>query len=387
MLKTIYMNTTLFLQSNVPDPYAIYKSMLEKNPVFWDENSKTWAVYSYEYCVEILKNPHALIPAINLNNEQKLNTYAVTILNNLVRLSNGISHEINREIACFLFSNMTSVNIDSIISELIEYDVIENKIDWVDSVCKKLPVLVVLKSFGFKETDCNFILEKMESLIKIMLPNKTQEQVNTINKISEELFSIVEKQLLPLKFYRDLLQIKSAVLSANEIKTKSISNVIGLLIQSYDAGRGILSTSLLQILNNKSFSDKAEIQKSVIETLRFDPPIHNTRRIAEEDIYMGESLIRRNDPILIVLASANRDPQKFENALVFDIERRNNTENLTFGTGGHACLAKHFSISLATEAIWFLLNAYKTVVLLENNIEYEPMINARLPKRIPISLK
>jgi cytochrome P450 len=160
-----------------------------------------------------------------------------------------------------------------------------------------------------------------------------------------------------------------------------------LFIQSYDAGRGILSNSLLQILANKSFSDRSEIQKSIIETLRFDPPIHNTRRVANTDIILGETIIKEGEKILLVLASANRDSEKFETESNFDIERVNNNENLTFGIGGHMCLAKHFSINLATEVLWFLFKEHNTIKLLENSIEYEPMINARLPKNIWISIQ
>ena len=159
------------------------------------------------------------------------------------------------------------------------------------------------------------------------------------------------------------------------------------MIQSYDAGRGILSNSLLQITDHKTFSNKTAIERSVIETLRFDPPIHNTRRIANADISLGKTTIRKGDKILVVLASANRDFKKFENESNFDIERFNNKEHLTFGIGGHQCLAKHFSIYLATEVLWFLFNEYKTITLLENNIEYEPMVNARLPKSIWISIR
>ncbi|MBF4517510.1 cytochrome P450 [Flavobacterium sp. ANB] len=379
------MTSTLFLQSDAIDPYLVYKTMLEKNPVYWDETNKIWAIYCYEDCVSILKNIKTEIPAINPNNEQKLNKHALDILTNLTRLSNGIQHEISKEIATLLFSNMKSVEISKIISQLIQDNLIENKIDWVNSVCKKLPVLVVLKSFGFEENDCAFILQKIEDFVKIMLPNKTEEQVKCINQISEEIFTITQKQLLSLNVLNKISESDS--FSSDEIKTIFISNLIGLFIQSFDAGRGILSNSLLQILNNKSFSNKVEIQNSVIETLRFDPPIHNTRRIAAEDFYIGESLIKKNDPILIVLASANRDPEKFENAGKFDIERSNNAQNLTFGIGGHMCLAKHFSIHLTTEALWFLFDAYKTIELLENNIQYEPMINARLPKNIWISIQ
>ncbi len=383
------MNSTLFLQSDVSDPYLIYKNMLQNNPIYWDETNKIWAIYSYEDCVSILKNPKAAIPVVNPNNEQKLNKKALEILNNLTRLSNGIQHEVSKEITILLFSKMKSVDINSIISQLIKDNLADNKIDWVNSVCKKLPVLVILKSFGFEEKDCDFISNQIESLVKIMLPQKTEAQVNSINEVSSAIFSIVEKQLSSLLFYQSLSSriSESNFLSPDEIKTISISNLIGLFIQSFDAGRGILSNSLLQIIEHKTFLNKTEMEKSVIETLRFDPPIHNTRRIATEDFYIGESQIKKGDSILIVLASANRDSEKFENATDFEVERINNNENLTFGIGGHMCLAKYFSIQLATDVLWFLFDNYKTIQLLENNIQYEPMINARLPKTIWISIQ
>lgn len=383
------MSSTLFLQSDTKNPYLIYKTMLEKHSVCWDETNKIWAIYSYEDCISILKNPKAQIPAINPNNEQKLNQYSLEIFNNLTRLSNGIQHDIAREIATSLFSNINSVDINYIISQLIKNDLAENKIDWINSVCKKLPILVLLKSFGFEENDCDFISDKIEFFTKIMLPNKTKEQVKLINDYSEQFYSIVEKHLFSLAFYKPLLSKISEKhnIQFDEIIPIVVSNLIGLCIQSFDAGRGILSNSFLQIIQNKNISDKIAIEKSVIETLRFDPPIHNTRRIATEDFLIGENLIKKNDAILIILASANRDSVKFDNALNFDMERNNNNENLTFGIGSHMCLAKYFSIHLATEALWFLFDQFKTITLLENNIQYEQVINARLPKTIWISLQ
>jgi cytochrome P450 len=382
------MNATLFLQSDIQDPYPIYKSMLEKHTVYRDDNNKIWAIYSYEYCVETLNNSNTGIPAVNPNNGQKLNAKALEILNNLTRLSNGIQHEISKEIAMYLISNAKSINISTIISSLVERNITNHKIDWVDSVCKRLPVLVLLKSFDFEENDCEFISDKTETFVKIMLPQKTKEQVQSINKNSEKLYSIVEKHLSSLSFFDSLfLKISNKYqLSTEEITSVLISNFIGLCIQSFDAGRGLLSNSLLQVIRHQTFSNRIEIEKTVIETLRFDPPIHNTRRIAIKDFYIGESQIKKGDLILIVLASANRDFKKFENAMDFDLERINNNENLTFGIGGHMCLAKYFSIHLATESLWYLFQNYRSISLLENQIQYEPLINARLPKNIWISI-
>lgn len=383
------MPSTLFLQSDVPDPFSIYKNMLNKSSIYWDKQNKIHSVYSYEYCTEILKNPDAFIPPLNPNNTQKLNKYALAILTNLTRLSNGIQHEIAREIATLLFSNMKSISVETLVSTLIEKDLIENKIDWVNSVGKKLPILILLKSFDFSDNDSDFISDKIEIISKIMLPNKSEEQIKSINEISDQLYFIVRHHLLTQSFYQDSLIkiLESHKLSPDEIKTHFVSNFIGLFIQSYDAGRGILSNSLLQIILNKTFCDKTEIQKSIIETLRFDPPIHNTRRIAFNDIILGNTLIKKDESILIVLAAANRDPEKFKNASNFNIHRSNNTENLTFGIGGHQCLAKYFSIQIATDALWYLFKNYKSVTLLENNIQYESMINARLPKEIWISIQ
>lgn len=381
------MTSSLFLQSDVSDPYLMYENMLNRNPVYWDETNKIWTIYSYKHCVEILKNTKAHIPDINSDNVQKLNTAAFDILNNLTRLSNGVDHEIAREIATILFSKMKSVEIRPIIAALIQNDLVENKIDWVDSVCKKLPVLILLKSFGFDTNDSDFISKKIETIVKIMLPKKTVEEVKSINEISEDLFLIIKKQLSALAFESLSFSIAEKYnITFDQVINIAASNLIGLFIQSYDAGRGILSNSLLQIVQNKTFSNKTIIEKSVIETLRFDPPIHNTRRIATEDFFIGESLLKKNDLLLIVLASANRDSEKFEDAMTFDIERSNNNEHLTFGIGGHMCLAKYFSIQLTTEALCFLFDQYKTITILENNIQYESMINARLPKSIWISI-
>lgn len=388
------MSHTLFSQSDIKDPYYVYKIMLEKHPIFWDDTNQIWVIYSHEYCSEILNSLNVNIPIINTNNKQNLNEYALKIINNLSRLSNGIQHAIAKETAMLLFANMKSIDINQIIAGLIDNGLIEKKIDWVDSVCKKLPVLVVLKSFSFELDDCKFISEKIEELVKIMLPNKSAEQIQSINNITEDIYSIAGKQLSGLEFHKPLLTkiSESHNISLEETITISVSNLIGLLIQSYDAGRGLLSNSLLQIINNpnlipKSNIDKTLIQKLIIETLRFDPPIHNTRRVAITDIVLGKTVIKKNENLILVLASANRDPEKFDNAMSFDMERINNNENLTFGIGSHMCLAKYFSIHYTTETLFYLLNKHKTITSLENNIQYEPLINARLPKNIWISIQ
>ncbi len=386
------MPATLFLQSEIQNPFRLYKSMLRNNPVFWDDTNRLWALYSYKSCRKILSNSDTYIPVTNPGNRDGLNEYALLILQGLARLNNGAEHEIARQTAMLLFDKMKTSAIQIIVEQLLRNED-KKETDWVCSICKKLPVMAVLKSFGFNKEDGDFIASKIEQLVKIMLPTKTREQAENINECSKQLYTITEKCLLDTSLYKNVSDILFERYKVNTDKVGSlcVSNLVGLFIQSFDAGRGILSNSLLQVVskNNPLPENITQdfIRKAVMETMRFDPPIHNTRRVAAEDILLNNVEIKKGEVILLVLAAANRDPLRFDNPDLFDIERTNNHENLAFGFGGHACIAKQFSIGLAAATLAFIFQHYKTIRLLEKNIQYEPLINARLPKSMMISLK
>ncbi|UWX60467.1 cytochrome P450 [Chryseobacterium oranimense] len=380
---------TTFLQSEVQDPTKIYETMLSDNPVYWDNENKLWAVYSYEHCKAILSNDNAHIPAVNTVG---LNVYALSITEQLARLSNGVQHEIARQTAILLFGKMNAISINALFEKILEPEIVKFEIDWVNTICKKLPLSFVLKSFDFNKVESELILAKIETLLKIMLPTKTDDQILSVNAVSKEIYLIAENHLIETGLLRKEIEMLSDKFKISESKILSfaVTNLIGLFIQSYDASRGVLSNSLLQVLklnrqSSKISSDENYLENIIIETLRFDPPIHNTRRIAVEDIVLNNSVIKKGDLIFLVLASANRDPQKFENPKIFDVKRPNNNENLTFGLGSHNCVAKHFSINLTVKCLAYLFENYKNVKLLDDQILYEPIVNARLPKQILIS--
>jgi len=335
------MQSVIFLHSEVQDPYAIYAQL---SPMYRDTVNQLWAVYSYDQCKAILTHPAAQIPAVNTDG---LNEYALAIINHLARLSNSTA---NREIATQLYRQMHPVSMANILSQLLGN---KRETDWIDTVCRKLPVLTILKRFGFNEDDCRFIADHIEPFTKLLSPVRSPD----INTICSEIYTIIGRHL-------------------RTTSAPVISNLAGLLIQSYDAGRGTLTNTLLHGLQQE--------KHDVIETLRFDSPIHNTRRIAVEDI---DHNIKKGQLILIVLAAANRDEKRFRDAGTYNINRSNNTDLLTFGAGAHACLAKQLTINMATEALAFLFDTYPNITLLQKEVEYEPLVNARLVKQLLISLQ
>lgn len=375
------MTNTVFLQSEVSDPHAVYEQMLARQPIVYDEANRLWAVYGYGACQEVLTVSSAHIPAQNQANIERMNPYARAILENLVRLKNPPEHARLRPLVSDLFGRMKRVPAGELLEPLLLTST--TTLEWVDVVCKRLPALSVLRGFDFSEDDSTVLLEGVATLCTFMRPEKSAEVVAELNTVAAEVYPRVERHLtktgvLPEDAGEETPATRSAL----------VANFIGFVIQSYDAGRGLLSNTLLQVLNHGAEHrvDEAYLRRAVTESLRFDPAIHNTRRVMREDTVVEGQALKAGEAVLVVLAAANRDPRVFEHPQQFDLDRDNNGEHLTFGAGNHSCVAKHHMVELTVGVLVCLFTHRPNVTLLGETLAYEPMVNARLPKKLMLNL-
>jgi cytochrome P450 len=84
--------------------------------------------------------------------------------------------------------------------------------------------------------------------------------------------------------------------------------------------------------------DESLLATGVEELLRYDGPVElATWRFATEPITLGGQRIAEGEPVLVVLAAADRDPAKFAEPDVLDLARGDN-QHLGYGHGIHYCL-------------------------------------------------
>ncbi len=84
--------------------------------------------------------------------------------------------------------------------------------------------------------------------------------------------------------------------------------------------------------------DTALLATGVEELLRYDGPVElATWRYATEPLTLGGRDIAAGDPVLVVLAAADRDPERFSEPDTLDLARRDN-QHLGYGHGIHYCL-------------------------------------------------
>jgi 4-methoxybenzoate monooxygenase (O-demethylating) len=91
------------------------------------------------------------------------------------------------------------------------------------------------------------------------------------------------------------------------------------------------------------------------EAVRWESPVQTFFRTATTDVRVGDHVVPEGHKILMFLASANRDPRRWENPDAFDLSR-DPSGHVGFGFGIHQCAGQHVA-RLEAEALLTALAA------------------------------
>ena len=76
--------------------------------------------------------------------------------------------------------------------------------------------------------------------------------------------------------------------------------------------------------------------------MRLTSPVQTFFRTATRDLQVGGVDIRDGEKILMFLGSANRDPRRWDDPDVFDLDR-DPSGHVAFGMGIHQCVGQHIA--------------------------------------------
>ena len=157
-----------------------------------------------------------------------------------------------------------------------------------------------------------------------------------------------------------------------------VANRIGFLFQAYDSTAGLIGNTLLALAARPDLRDPDLLPQTLLEVLRCDPPVQNTRRFLARDGLILDRPVKEGDAILVVLAAANRDPAANPDPDRFDVFRQDR-RLFTFGIGPHACPGETLATTIAQAGVEALLRAGVDLEALAGSFTYRPSANGRIP--------
>lgn len=184
------------------------------------------------------------------------------------------------------------------------------------------------------------MLQMLKELSDYFMPvieeRRTNPQVDVISDM------VRAEEAETLSNLDTLIFIMSLMVAGNETTTNLIGNTIVTLLQNPD------QLARLQ-------ADPSQVRNAIEESLRFRSPVQFSIRTPTEDLEFAGHRMAKDDPIVIIPASANRDPSRFPEPDRFDVSRNLTEQHFGFGHGIHFCIGFHLARREAATAIGRIL--------------------------------
>jgi cytochrome P450 len=163
-----------------------------------------------------------------------------------------------------------------------------------------------------------------------------------------------------------------------------------LLVAGHETTVNLITNGWLTLMRHPDVLQRLRTEpefsiRMVEEVLRYEPSVHFLpNRTAVADIDIAGTTIKKGHPIVLVLASGNRDPERIPHPDRFDPDRADNV-HLAFGNGIHYCFGAPLARLEAQIALTQLAKRLHNPRLVADPPPYRPSPVLRGPIHLQIA--
>ncbi|MCX4098507.1 cytochrome P450 [Nocardia sp. alder85J] len=266
--------------------------------------------------------------------------------------------------------------------------------DWIEDFAGKLPMDVISELMGVPVPD-RAEVRRLADLV-----------VHREEGVLDVPMAAIESALSLITYYSDMVtarrkspteDLTSALLDA-EIDGDRLTDeeIIGFMFLMVVAGNEtttkLLGNSVYWAARNpeeyaKVAADPGLVPDWVEETLRYDTSSQIVARSAATDIEMYGATIPAGSKVLLLIGSANRDTEVFEDGDSYRIDRPDKGNLASFGAGVHFCLGAHLARLETTIALREFASRVRAYELIESGIERVHSTNVRGFATLPLTVE
>jgi cytochrome P450 len=260
--------------------------------------------------------------------------------------------------------------------QLIDDFAARGEADLIADFGDKLPILVISDILGLPDSDHAWIRAwgRAETSGLTWMPKDFQErQKVTASKMGDYL---TDKLLARVDDPRDDVlseMVQAQIRRDGEFNLDDVRGQAGAVLAGgvLTTAHSIGSTMLLLLGHPEELARvKAgfgRLETTINEAIRVESPIQWVPRVAAEDHEVGGTLIPKGSYVLIMWASANRDPAFWDEPEKFDPDRPKLKNHVAFGYGIHFCLGAPLARLESRVAIEQMLTRLPDIRLADDN--------------------
>jgi cytochrome P450 len=342
------------------DPYPYYAQLRAEGGLVFHQGLKLWVASSARAVAAVLAHPDCHVrPAHEPVPKAIAQGMAGKVFGQLMRMNEGERQRCPR---AAIEPGLTLIDVNEV-NSLVSARLITPGADGLYAAMFRGPVCVVATLLGFSPAQGRAISEL------------TADFIAAAHVAAEQLKGYFIELLANPNNRSTLLagiRLRFATSTAPETL---IANLIGLFSQTYEATAGLIGNALLALSRNPQI-DPTQANDLIAEVQRFDPSVQNTRRFVAAPCEIDGVSLNPGDVILVLLASANRDPLLNDDPDTFLLERPNR-RSFTFGAGRHQCPGQVLALSIARATLTQILIMKPALDRL--TWHYRPSLNGRIP--------
>lgn len=356
-----------------PDPYPYYAALRTATPLSWCAPIQAWVAADAATVEAVLTHPAARVrPPAEPVPAFMRGTPAGALFAALARMTDGAAHAAARARVIDGLSRLSPLRVGQAAAEAL----VPLAADWrvhrrdeaLDAWIRRLPVMSLLMALGHPDTTRDALVDATEAWVGGLSPLADRP-----------------RQAAAL----DAAVHLSAAFAAEGVDTvEEAAARLAILMQPHEATAGLIAAGLSRLAQEATLRDAASggrLDESAFaaEVLRHDPPIQNTRRVLAADLVLHGQAMRAGDTVLLLLASAARDPARCDRPDLLCLDRpapADGPTGLPLGAGHHACPGGALAAAIAAGA-WRHVLAHARAddwPRWEKPASWRPSLNARL---------